>query len=74
MFKKSHVNRVLTVPITMQIVCFKLNFIFPAASDSMDVSCTTSSPQQLLGRRQRSDEEDFGQKRPRTTPQPSVGQ
>ena len=51
----------------MQIICFNINFIFSAVLDSTDVSCTPSSSQQILGRRQRLDEEDFGQKKPCTT-------
>ena len=57
----------VTVVAAMQIICANLNFIFSAASDATHVSCTPTSSQQILGRRQRSDEEDCGQKKPRTT-------
>ena len=64
----------VTVVVTMQILCFNFTFIVSATLETTDVSCTPSSSRKILGRRQRSDKEDCGQKKPHTTPQPSAGQ
>ena len=51
-----------------------MHFAISAAADAADIPPTPSSPQQILGRRQRSGEEDCSQKKPRITPQTSSGE
>ena len=58
----------------MYILCINFHFTTSSASDATDVPHAPSSPQQILGRRQRSGEEDGSQKKPRITPQTSAGE
>ena len=54
---------------------FIVHFTISAASGATsDSPPTPSSPQQILGRRQRSDEEDRSRKMPRIIPQTSSGE
>ena len=62
----------MTIPTCM--ICIILHLTISAASDATEVACTSSSPQQMLGRSQPTDEEDCGKEESHTTPHPLAGQ
>ena len=55
-------------------ILYTVHFTILAAADITDIPPTPISPQQLLGRRQRSGEEECSRKKPRITPQTSSGE